>query len=139
MSARSGASPCPRSPSIAPRSPAPRTRPASRRAAAGPLEEGKAQTTAAYAGLDRTQSALADSIESVLNWGQGQTGKLGVKDGQLLFTSKEQQAQLQALLGKVQLAENAMNAEVAAMQKVQLEAQQKMRENNRQMREILAK
>ncbi len=110
-----------------------------RRGASAPLEEGKTQTSAIYAALDRTQGALTDALEAVLDWGQSQAGKLGAKNGQLLFTSREQQAQLQVLLAKVQEAETEMNAEVSAAQKRQVEAQAKMRENNRQIKDLLAK
>ncbi|MDP3251632.1 MAG: hypothetical protein Q8M77_06940 [Hydrogenophaga sp.] len=96
-------------------------------------------TEALYASLDDVQTGLADSMERVLDWGVTQAGKLNIQNGQLMFTSTRQQAELDALLVKVAAAETKMNEAQVAAQRVQQKAQKDMADHNRQAAEILRK
>lgn len=111
-------------------------------ARAGAMEgmKGKREATVAlYGSLDEVQSALADSLERVLDWGASQAGKLGIQNGQLLFTDARQQTELNVLVAQVGEAEKKMNAAVLRAQGVQQKAQQEMADQNRRADEFLRK
>lgn len=119
-----------------------RDRPLTGDAKAGAEEgmKGKREATVAlYSSLDEVQTGLADSMERVLDWGAAQAGKLGMQNGQLLFTDVRQQAELNALLSKVTEAEKKMNTALVAAQATQEKAQQEMADQNRRANEILKK
>jgi len=117
-------------------------RPASRDAKAGARQgmKGKREATEAlYTSLDEVQTGLADSMTRVLDWGGEQAGKLGMKNGQLLFSSPRQQVELNALLTKVTEAAARVKTAVTAAQVVQQKAQRDMVDQNRQAYELLRK
>lgn len=103
------------------------------------MSGGKDATVALYADLDRTQTALADSIERVINWGQAQAGHLGMRGGQLLFETKEQQAALQPFLAKVSAAEADMNKSIQSATVAQAKAQDKARTKIQEAQQLLSK
>lgn len=111
-------------------------------ARAGAMEgmKGKREATVAlYASLDEVQSGMADSMERVLDWGASQAGKLGIQNGQLLFTDARQQAELNVLLAQVTEAEKKMNAALVTAQGVQQKAQEEIADQNRRVNEFLRK
>jgi hypothetical protein len=103
------------------------------------VASGKEQTVQLFNGLDRTQTALIDSIAAILDWGQAQAGHLGVRNGQLLFKTKEQQAELQALLVKLNAAEAEMTKTAQAATAAQAQAQEKLRANMQEAEKLLSK
>lgn len=72
--------------------------------AMGPKME---QTQTLYRNLDVAQRVHVEALGAVFTWAQAQAGKLGVRDGQLVFQSAKQQQELQALAAKLQTAEDA--------------------------------
>ncbi|QRX83255.1 hypothetical protein [Glaciimonas sp. PAMC28666] len=92
-----------------------------------------------YADLSKKQTLLADAIEVVLNWGQAQGATLTVRNGQLLFATQEQQAELQSLLGKLEKTEAEVNKSGQIAIKSQIDLQKKQERDMAGMAEYLAK
>lgn len=88
-----------------------------------------------YADVDAALTAVVDSLSAVLDWGEVQAGKLGVRNGQLLFVSEEQQVELRDLLGKVEQAEARMNEVLQAVSAEHARVQKNMREAERLLQE----
>ena len=99
----------------------------------------KDATAKVYADLDRSQTALTDSMSAVLDWGAAQAGALGVRTGQLLFSTKEQQAELQTLLAKLGDVEVQNAAVLKSAAVMMTEAQAVVVDNIRQAEQILRK
>lgn len=110
-----------------------------RSTALGGLIAGRDSSAPMNADLDKTQSAEADAIEAVLNWGQAQAGALGVRNGQLLFATKAQQAELQSLLSKLSATEEVMNKSVQSALKTQTKMQKRQQQVMVGITEYLAK
>lgn len=110
-----------------------------RSAAVAGMISGRDLSVAVYSELDKTQTTVADAIEKVLNWGQNQAGALNVRNGQLLFETKEQQAELQALLSKVSATEDEMNKSAQSALKTQSEHQKIQQRDIAGVAEYLAK
>ncbi|MCC6071426.1 hypothetical protein ACFSQU_17955 [Massilia sp. GCM10020059] len=86
-------------------------------------------TKAMYANLAQVQLASADAMDAILKWCAIQGKTIEHKDGQLLFTSTAQQAQLQALVTKLSEAEAAEAAVIKDVQAWQVGALKKLEEN----------
>ncbi|NPC57840.1 hypothetical protein [Caenimonas soli] len=110
-----------------------------RAAAMAAMKEKKDQTVTLYAALDEAQGGLADSMERVLDWGAAQGGRLGVQNGQLLFTDVRQQGELSALAAQVTEAEKKFNATLLTTQAAHSQAQADMVDQNRRVQEFLKK
>lgn len=102
----------------------------------GPIREATENT---YKLLDRTQSAHADAMGAVFTWAQANAGRLGLRGGQLLFESREQQAELVTLVGTLQQAENAANTAAQKAQADMAEAAARREQSLKEAAELLGK
>lgn len=98
-----------------------------------------AETSALYQGLGQTQRALASAMEMVLDWGEAQAGRIGIQNGQLLFSTREQQQELASLVAQVGEAEKTVNATVAKATETQQRAQAQIADQNQRAAEFLKK
>lgn len=112
---------------------------ATRKSAFESMTESSQATAKLYGELDKTQTALADTLERVLDWGSAQAGRLGVEKGQLLFSTREQQAELQGLIAKVNEAEKVVNEVVAAATAAQALAKAQMADQDLRVKELMRK
>ena len=103
------------------------------------MEANKAATVKLYADLDTAQTAWTDSISNVLDWADKQAGRLTARGEQLMFTTTAQQAELSALVGKVQTSETSMNKVLTATAAAQAAAQAKTKANMAEADKLLAK
>lgn len=110
-----------------------------RRGAVETFKEKSAETAALYQGLGQTQRALVTAMEKVLDWGEAQAGRIGIQNGQLMFSTREQQQELATLVAQVGEAERAMNATVAKATETQQRAQAQMADQNERAAEFLKK
>ncbi len=72
-----------------------------------------------YKTLDRVQGEQANAIGAILDWAEANNGKLAVHRGELVFSSAEQQQELQALVARLQAAEHEVNAAVDEAQQTE--------------------
>jgi hypothetical protein len=100
---------------------------------------GKAATVKLYDDLDRSQTAWADATSAVLDWSTGQSGKLFLQGGQLMFTSVSQKAELTTLINRVGVAEADLNKVLQATAAAQVAAQEKAKENMLAAEKLLQK
>lgn len=100
---------------------------------------GKATTIKIYGDLDRNQTAWADSISALLDWSTGQSGKLFMQGGQLMFTSPSQKAEMTALVNRVSAAEADLNKVLQATAVAQTAAQEKAKANMEAAEKLLRK
>lgn len=99
----------------------------------------QAATVKLYGDLDRSQTAWADANSAVLDWSTGQSGKLFIQGGQLMFTSVSQKAELTALISKVGVAEADLNKILQATAAAQTAAQEKTKANMQAAEKLLQK
>ena len=99
----------------------------------------KAATVNLYSDLDRSQTAWVDAMSAVLEWSAGQSGKLLIQAGQLMFTSVQQKTELTALVNKVGVAETDLNKVLAATAAAQTAAQEKTKKNMQAAEKLLQK
>jgi hypothetical protein len=105
-------------------------------AALAAVVAGQADTSRVYADLDQTQTAQADSMIAILDWGKAQGSKLGAQNNQLLFSTSAQQAELQGLLAKLTASEAEVTRAVAGAREMQGRAAVKMRDANAAMQQL---
>lgn len=99
----------------------------------------KAATVKLYSDLDVSQTSWVNALSAVLDWSTGQTGKLSVQGGQLMFTSAAQKAELTVLINKVSVAETDLNRVLAATAAAQTAAQEKTKANMQAAEKLLQK
>jgi hypothetical protein len=99
----------------------------------------KAATVKLYGDLDRSQTAWADTTTAVLDWSTGQSGKLFMRSGQLMFTSVSQKAELTALIDEVGVAEADLNKVLQTTAAAQTAAQEKTKANMQAAEKLLQK
>lgn len=99
----------------------------------------KAVTVKLYSDLDVSQTSWVDALSAVLDWSTGQTGKLSIQGGQLMFTSAAQKAELTVLINKVSVAETDLNRVLAATAAAQTAAQEKTNANMQAADKLLQK
>ena len=99
----------------------------------------KQETVRLYADIDESQTALVEAIASVLDWGFAQAGKLGVRNGELLFVSREQQAALQGLLARLAEVEAQNTKVLTAASATQAKSQATQLESVRKAEQLLQK
>jgi hypothetical protein len=100
-------------------------------------KDGSQETLAMYESLDTTQWAYSAAIENVINWCEAQRGKLGTSNGQLLFSSTSQQAELQSLLAQLTAAETAFTRAAEAARATQVRLATKAAVTKREAEEML--
>jgi hypothetical protein len=103
------------------------------------LGANKEATEKLYGMLDKVQGEHAAALGAVFAWAQANSGKIGVRDGQLMFTSAAQQQELQALATRLQDAEKAVNEAAQKAQASQAEAIEKNERLQKEAAEFLAK
>jgi hypothetical protein len=103
------------------------------------VETSKTATVKLYGDLDRSQTAWVDATSAVLDWSTGQSGKLFVQGGQLMFTSMSQKAELTVLVNKVSEAEADLNKVLQATSVARAAAQEKTKTNIQAAEKLLQK
>lgn len=99
----------------------------------------KAATENLYRMLDRVQGEHAAAMGAIFEWAQANMGKLAFRNGQLLFSSVEQQQQLQVLASRLQKAENEVNDAVQKAQSAQAAAVEKNKQLQKEAAQLLAR
>lgn len=92
-----------------------------------------------YRILDTTQTAHANAMGAVFDWAQANLGKVSIKGEQMMFQTREQQAELVALGNKLQEAENTVNAAVEKAQGEKARAEAKRSASIKEMEALLGK
>ncbi len=110
---------------------------ADKREALASMERGRGATIKLYGDLDEVQSTVAQAISDILDWSASQRGKLSAKDGQLIYASAQQQAELQTLLTKLGAAEAKQQEVLKRAAVSQQQAEQSMRESSEQLQWVL--
>lgn len=108
-----------------------------KRGAMAGMEETLEPTKKIYADLERVQSATADSIDAILNWCAAQGNTLQVRNKQLLFATAVQQAQMQALLAKLDEVAREESKVLAQVQASQVQAAQRLERSQAEVAEFL--
>ena len=98
-----------------------------------------ATTVKIYGDLDRSQAAWADSISALLDWSNGQSGKLFMQGNQLMFTSPSQKAELTELANRVSAAEADLNKVLQTTAVAQTAEQEKTKANMEAAEKLLRK
>ena len=109
---------------------------ADKRDALAAMERGMGATIGLYADLDTVQSAVTQAISDILNWAASQRGKLGAKDGQLVYANAKQQSELQALLTRLGATEAKQEDVLKRAAISQQKAQQSIRESNEKLQQM---
>lgn len=84
--------------------------PATKKDALAALESSKASMMKLNDELDLAQRHMADAMWNVLTWFEGQVGRVMVRDGKLVFFSKEQAAVISPLFEALREAESGQKA-----------------------------
>lgn len=103
------------------------------------LGPNKEATENLYGMLDKVQGEHAAALGAVFAWAQANAGKIGMRNGQLMFTSAAQQQELQALAARLQDAEKAVNEAAQKVQASQAAAIEKNKRLQKEAAEFLAK
>lgn len=103
------------------------------------LGPNKEATEKLYSMLDRVQGEHAAALGAVFAWAQANAGKIGMRNGQLMFTSAAQQQDLQALAARLQDAEKAVNEAAQKAQASQAAAMEQNKRLQKEAAEFLAK
>ena len=103
---------------------------------AGPA---RAATEKLYKTLDRAQGEQAAAIGAIFDWAAANNGKLGASNGELVFSSVEQQQELQALVSRLQAAESDVAAAAEEAQKTEAAELEKQKRVNEDAAKFLAK
>ena len=101
----------------------------------GPNKEAAEQL---YKMLDRAQSDHAAAIGAIFDWATANRGKIETRNGQLMFTTAQQQ-ELQALANKLQAAEDEVSAAYEKAQAAQEAASQKSNRAQKEAADFLGK
>lgn len=102
----------------------------------GPIRDA---TEKPYKKISHVESEHAAAIGAIFDWAAANNGKLGVSNGELVFSSDEQRQELQTLVTRLQAAENeaALSTEEAQkMAAAELEMQKRVK---KEAAEFLAK
>lgn len=104
--------------------------------AAGPA---RAATEKLFKTLDRAQGEQAAAIGAILDWAAANNSKLGVSNGELVFSSVEQRQELQGLVTRLQTAESDVAAAAEEAQNMEASEQERRARVNEEAAEFLAK
>jgi hypothetical protein len=104
--------------------------------AIGPNKEA---TESLYKMLDRVQGEHAAAIAAIFDWATANDGKIALHKGQLVFASIAQQQELQALVNRLQAAENEVTIVTSKAQTAQEAALDKDKRLQKEAAEFLAK
>lgn len=104
--------------------------------AAGPA---RVATEKLYKALDRAQSEQASAIGAIFDWAAANNGKLGATNGELVFASDDQRQELQALVTRLQTAENEVAVAAEEAQKMETAELEKQKRVNEEAAKFLAK
>lgn len=102
----------------------------------GPNKEATEQL---YKMLDRAQSDHAAAMGAIFDWATANSGKIEMRNGQLMFTTTAQQQELQSLANKLEAAENEVNVANEKAQAAQAAAMENNSRLQKEAAEILAK
>lgn len=103
------------------------------------LGPNKDATEKLYGMLDKVQGEHAAALAAVFAWAQANAGKIGMRNGQMMFTNVAQQQELQALAGRLQEAEKFVNDAAQKAQAAQVAAGEKNQRLQKEAAELLAK
>lgn len=92
-----------------------------------------------YKMLDRTQGEQAAAIGAIFDWAAANSGDFGASNGQLVFSTVKQHQEFQALVTRLQTAENAVTAAAEEAQNAEAAALEKRARVNEEAAEFLAK
>lgn len=99
----------------------------------------RAATEKLYQTLDRTQAEQAAAIGTIFDWAAANAGTLSANNGALVFSSVEQQQELEALVTRLQAAESAVADAAEEAQKISASESEKQRQLQKEAAEFLAK
>lgn len=103
------------------------------------LGPNKEATEKLYGMMDKVQGEHAAALGAVFAWAQANAGKIGMRNGQMMFTNVPQQQELQALASRLQEAEKAVNDAVQKAQVAQAATGEKNKRLQKEAAEFLAK
>lgn len=103
---------------------------------AGPA---RVATEKLYKMLDRTQGEQAAAIGAIFDWAAANNGNFGASNGELVFSNAKQHQEFQALVTRLQSAENEVAAATEEAQKTEAAALEKRARVNEEAAEFLAK
>jgi len=103
------------------------------------LGPNKEATEKLYGMLDKVQGEHAAALGAVFVCAQANAGKIGMRNGQMMFTNVAQQQELQALASRLQDAEKAVNDAAQKAQVAQAAAGEKNKRLQKEAAEFLAK
>ena len=92
-----------------------------------------------YGMLDKVEGEHAAALAAVFAWAQDNAGKIGMRNGQMMFTNVAQQQELQALAGQLQEAEKFVNDAAQKAQAAQVAAGENNQRLQKEAAEFLAK
>lgn len=87
------------------------------------FEQTRQANEALLAKLDSQQSAHADAVEAILGWASAQTGRIGMRAGELLLQSEGQRGEFVRLVAGLKQAEESVNSVLAQAAEQEAKAQ----------------
>lgn len=110
-----------------------------REGAESTLGPNKEATEKLYGMMDKVQGEHAAALGAVFAWAQANAGKIGMRNGQMMFTNAAQQQELQVLASRLQVAEKEVNDAAQKAQVAEAAAGEQNKRLQKEAAEFLAK